>query len=182
HYKGGQRFQDYIGEIKQAAVATLTAKEKEQLKAVLEAKVVPPEVVYKPRPFVKKWTLDELAQLVEKSLVKRDFDRGKVLFGEAKCFSCHRFDNEGGALAPDLTQAAGRFNVRDLLDKILEPSKTISDQYASMVFTLKDGRVIVGRVVNLHGDNMSVQTDMLAPAKLTSVNVNNVESVVPSKI
>jgi mono/diheme cytochrome c family protein len=28
---------------------------------------------------------------------------GRKLFGEAQCFACHRFDNEGGALAPDLT-------------------------------------------------------------------------------
>ena len=67
--------------------------------------------------------------------------------------------------------------MRDLLDKILEPSKTISDQYASMIFTLKDGRVIVGRVVNLQGDNMSVQTDMLAPSKLTNVKANQIVTI-----
>jgi putative heme-binding domain-containing protein len=182
HYKGGQRFQQYIGEIRQAAVATLTAKEKEELKDVLAVKAAPPEVVAKPRPFVKKWTLNELAPLVEKGLTKRSFDRGRQLFAEAKCFGCHRFDNEGGALAPDLTLASGRFSVRDLLDKILDPSKAISDQYAQTVFTLKDGKVIVGRVVNLHGDNMHVQTDMLNPAKLTNVNVNSVESSVLSKV
>ena len=182
NYKGGQRFKNYIDEIKQAAVATLTAKEKQELKAVLEAKAPPPEAVYKPRPLVKQWKLDELAPMVEKGLAKRDFERGRLLFGEAKCFSCHRFDNEGGALAPDLTQAAGRFSVRDLLDKVLEPSKTISDQYASQVFTLKDGRVIVGRVVNMQGDRWSVQTDMLAPAKLTSISAQNVDTIVPSKV
>jgi hypothetical protein len=36
--------------------------------------------------------------------------------------------------------------------------------------------LIVGRVVNLQGDNLSVQTDMLSPSKLTGVNVSNVES------
>ncbi|HYT90531.1 MAG TPA: c-type cytochrome, partial [Gemmataceae bacterium] len=144
NYKGGQRFQQYLGEIKQTAVATLTAKEKVELKAVLEMKAVPPTTVYKPRPLVKQWTLDELTPLVEKGLTKRDFDRGRRLFAEAKCFGCHRFDNEGGALAPDLTVVSGRYSIRDLLDKILNPSKAISDQYAQTVFTLKDGRVLVG--------------------------------------
>ena len=65
----------------------------------------------------------------------RDFDRGRQLFGEAKCFACHRFDNEGGAHGPDLTGVAGRFSVRDLLESILEPSKAISDQYAAVVIT-----------------------------------------------
>jgi len=181
-YKGGQRFQQYVGELKRDAVANLTGKEKEELKAVLAAKTVAPEAAAKPRPLVKQWTLTELAPIVEQGLTKRDFERGRLMFGDAKCFACHRYDNEGGALAPDLTLASGRYSVRDLLDKILDPSKAVSDQYASTVFTLKDGRVIIGRMVNLHGDNMSVQTDMLSPAKLTSVNVNNVESFELSKV
>src|SRR5262249_35804037 len=158
NYKGGQRFQQYINEIRQGAVATLTDQEKEKLKSVLEMKAAPPDTVFKPRPLVKQWTLDELAPVVEKGLTKRDFDRGRSLFAEAKCFSCHRFDNEGGALAPDLTVVSGRYSVRDLLDKILNPSKAISDQYAQTVFTLKDGRVIQGRIVNIHGDRWAVQT------------------------
>ncbi len=175
-YKGGQRFQAYVTEMKTTAMNTLTAEEKGALKTVLEMKKAAPETVYKARPIVKQWTLAELAPVVEKGLVKRDFDRGRALFGEAKCFGCHRYDNEGGALGPDLTVVSGRYSPRDFLEKIILPSKAISDQYAASVFSLKDGRVIVGRVVNLQGDNMSVQTDMLSPAKLTGVNVNNVES------
>ncbi len=183
NYKGGQRFQQYIGEIKKAAMATLTAPDLADLvEEFLATAAVLPEAVSKPRPVVKNWKLDELAPVVEKGLVKRNFDQGRLLFGEAKCFSCHRFGNEGGARAPDLTAASGRLSVRDLLDKIIEPSKTISDQYASSVFTLKDGKVVVGRVVNLHDDNMSVMTDMLAPAKLTTVSAKNVETVVPSQV
>ena len=150
-YKGGQRFQQTVGELKRDAVATLNSKEKEELKAVLAAKKAAPAAVAKPRPLVKKWTLNELVPVVEQRLTKRDFDRGRLLFGEAKCFFCHRYQNEGGALAPDLTLASGRYSAADLLDKILDPSKAVSDQYASTVFTLKDGRVIIGRVVGLPG-------------------------------
>ena len=67
--------------------------------------------------------------IVEKGLTKRDFDKGRNLFGEAKCFVCHRFNNEGGGLGPDLTVVSGRFGPRDLLESIIEPSKVISDQY-----------------------------------------------------
>jgi len=176
NYKGGQRFQAYINEIKQNAVATLSDEEKASLQPILAVKKAAPEVAFKPRPIVKQWTVAELAPVVEKGLTGRDFDRGRLLFGEAKCFSCHRYDNEGGALGPDLTVVSGRYSPRDFLEKILTPSKAISDQYAATVFILKDGRTVIGRVVNLQGDNMSVQTDMLSPSALTSVNVNNVES------
>ena len=33
-----------------------------------------------PRPFVKKWTMDELVPVVEKGLTGRDFDKGRELF------------------------------------------------------------------------------------------------------
>jgi putative heme-binding domain-containing protein len=176
NYKGGQRFQQYLQEIRSDAVATLSAQEKEALEPVLAVRQAPAEAAARPRPLVKQWTLDELAPIVEKGLTGRNFDRGRQLFGEAKCFSCHRFGNEGGALAPDLTALSGRYSARDFLDKILNPSKSISDQYAATIFALDDGRVIVGRIVNLHGDNLSIQTDMLAPAKLTTVKVNRIES------
>jgi putative heme-binding domain-containing protein len=163
-------------------VAHLSAAEREELKGVLAARPAPSSTVYPPRPFVKQWTLDELAALVEKGLAERDFDRGRRLFGEAKCFGCHRFNNEGGALAPDLTVVSGRYSVRDLLDKIVNPNKAISDQYAQTLFTLKDGKVLTGRIVNMHGDSWSVQTDMLSPARLTNVKANNVESMELSKV
>ena len=104
-------------------------------------------------------------------------------FGAAKCFACHRFDSEGGTwAAPDSTMVSARYNIRDVLESIIEPSKVISDQYAATTFTLKDGKVVIGRVVNMQGGNMSVMTDMLNPSKLTGVNVNNVESMLPSAI
>src|SRR5258708_29162194 len=92
--------------------ATLPDKEREELKPILDAKpLAPTPIVGKPRPFVKKYTLDDLVPVVEKGLTKRDFDRGRRLFGEAQCFVCHRFDNEGGAQAPDLTMLSGRYSV-----------------------------------------------------------------------
>ena len=65
NYKGGQRFQQYVTEMRQSAVATLTTEEKEALKTVLAAKKAAPEFVAKPRPLVRQWTLDELAPIVD---------------------------------------------------------------------------------------------------------------------
>jgi putative heme-binding domain-containing protein len=181
-YKGGQRFQAYVNEMKKVAVANLSSEERAELKPVLEAKLSASVAVARARPFVKKWSLDELVPVVENGLSGRDYDRGRRLFGEANCFSCHRFNNEGGGQAPDLTLASGRFSVRDLLDKVLDPSKVISDQYAAKVFVLKSGRVVTGRIVNYHGDTMQVMTDMLAPSSLVNVKEKDVESIETSKV
>jgi putative heme-binding domain-containing protein len=182
-FKGGASIEGYMANIRKDAMATLTDAEKVALKPLLDIR--PKDVVVtpvKPRPFVKQWTVDELVPIVEKGLKKRDFARGRQLFGEAKCYACHRFNNEGGAQGPDLTGAAGRFNVHDLLESIVEPSKVISDQYASLVITMTNGKVITGRIINIHGDNWTVNTDMLNPTATVNVNAKQVDTMVTSKV
>ncbi len=184
-YKGGASFQGFLRLIKADAVATLTPEEKATLKPILEARPATNTVaVAPPRPFVKKWTLDELTPVVEKGLKAggRDFDRGRKLFGAANCFACHRYDNEGGSAGPDLSGVAGRFSVRDLLESIIDPSKEVSDQYAAVEITTLDGRKVVGRIVNLHDNNLSVNTNMLDPNGLVNVNRNNIDAIKPSKV
>jgi putative heme-binding domain-containing protein len=182
-YKGGLTFRGTLGRMKQDAVAALTAREKEDLKAVLDEKPAAEPAASKPRPFVRAWKLDELAPRVEAGLkTRRDFDRGRRLFGEARCFGCHRFDNEGGSQAPDLTVVSGRYGVRDILEKVLDPDRAISDQYAATVFNLTDGRVVTGRIVNYFGDTLSVMTNMLDPNSLVSVSARDVESQEKSKV
>jgi putative heme-binding domain-containing protein len=180
-YKGGASLQGFLRLIKDDAVATLSETEKKELKSILDMKPTGIDFTAK-RPFVKKWTLAELEPIVEKGLTKRNFDRGRTLFGEAKCFACHRFANEGGANGPDLTGAAGRFSVRDLLESIVEPSKVISDQYAAVIIETKGGKTVVGRIVNLHNDTLTINTDMLNPNGNVNVDRKQIESMETSKV
>ncbi len=183
NFKGGASLQGFLKLMKGDAEQTLTKLEKRELKPVLEAKAAAPApIVGKARPFVKKWKLEELAPIVEKGLTGRNFDRGRRLFGEAQCFACHRFDNEGGAMGPDLTIASGRFSIRDLLESIVDPSKEISDQYAAMVFVQDNGKMVTGRIINYSNDKMTVMTNMLDPNGLVDVDSRKVESIEKSKI
>lgn len=182
-FKGGSSFTKFMANIKRDAVATLSAEEKTALQPILDARPEEAAVaIAKPRPFVKKWTLDELALLVTTEMKNRDFDRGRSLFGAASCFACHRFGNEGGANGPDLTGLAGRFSARDLLESTIDPSKVVSDQYQATTFVLDNGKTVTGRIVNMSNDNWSVNTDMLNPGGAVNVNRKQVESIIPSKI
>lgn len=183
-YRGGHSFHGFMRNIRADALKTFSPEESSALKELVANAPTPaaPKFDTKPRPFVKKWTVDELVPIVEKGLVGRNFDKGRDLFGAAKCFACHRFNNEGGGTGPDLTIVSGRFGVRDLLESIVEPSKVVSDQYQAIVVVTTDGRQIVGRIVNLAGDNVTINTDMLDPNKLVGVNRNLIESIGPSKI
>ncbi|MGL6076670.1 MAG: c-type cytochrome [Fimbriiglobus sp.] len=184
-YKGGNSFQGFLRLIKDDAVKLLSEAEIAALKPILEAKPASNSVVTAPpRAFVKKWTLDDLTPVVEKGLAagKRDFDKGRKLFAAANCFACHRYDNEGGSNGPDLSGVAGRFGTRDLLESIIDPSKEVSDQYGAVQVVTLDGKVITGRIVNLNGDDIKINTDMLNPNGQVSVNRNNIDEMKPSKL
>ncbi|HUR54150.1 MAG TPA: c-type cytochrome, partial [Gemmataceae bacterium] len=144
-------------------------------------KTPPPDET--PRPFVKAWRLDDLTPALEKGLAGgRDFDRGRKLFAAGKCFSCHRYDNEGGSNGPDLSGVAGRFSPRDLLESIIDPSKEVSDQYGAVEIRTLSGRLVVGRIVNLNNNEIQVNTNMLDPGTNAKVDRNDVESMKPSKL
>ena len=183
-FKGGNSLRGFMANIRRDAIANLSESEKDELKPILEARptVASSTATVVDRPFVKEWTLDELAPALETGLKDRDFDRGRVLFAAAKCFACHRFNDEGGGLGPDLSGVAGRFSSRDLLESILVPSKTISDQYESVAVATTDGRVVTGRIVNLNGDNLMISTDMLDPNKMVNVPRSQIEEIKRSPI
>lgn len=181
-YKGGMSFVLFVDNIKKDAIATLTATEKDQLKALLEAVPIASLPSAPTRPFVKEWKLDELTQLANDKLTGRNFENGRKMFAAGNCFGCHRFGNEGGAMGPDLTGIAGRFSRRDLLESIVDPNKVISDQYQAVRILTTDGRVVTGRVVNLAGDNIKINTNMLDPASVIDVDHRLVEEIQPSPI
>jgi putative heme-binding domain-containing protein len=186
-FKGGASFRGFLNLMLEDAIASLNDKEKSELlkftmTSLMNSASANPAVTKPARPTVKQWKLDELAPIVEKGLAHRDFDRGRKLFGEANCFSCHRFDNEGGSQAPDLTVLAGRYSARDVLEKVIDPNKAISDQYGAFIFRTSDGKTVTGRIVNYSGDNMIVMPNMLDPNGLVNVDANKVDSIEKSKV
>lgn len=182
-YRGGASFTLFVEHIKEDAVALLNQEEKRALKEILEAKPATdaPQPA-PPRRFVKEWKMEELVPLLDRKLTGRDFDHGRQMFGAAQCFACHRFDSQGGAVGPDLTSLSGRFSPRDLLESVVEPSKVVSDQYAAVSIFTTDGKVVVGRIVNLANDSLRVSTNMLDPGNLTEVDRKAVEEIIPSKV
>ncbi len=181
-YRGGASFGLFVLDIKNGAVANLTAEEKKTLKPLIDVKpdATNTATQFPPRKLVKEWKLAELEPLVKEGLTGRDFQKGRKLFGEAKCFACHRFDNQGGAIGPDLTALSGRFNVHDLMESIIEPSKVISDQYAGVVIATTDGEVVTGRIVNLKEGKLMINTNMLDPNAQTTVNRDQIAEMKPS--
>lgn len=168
--RGGMSFGGFIENIKQSALERVPEEAQAQLADVLEAPAESePTPEQTQRPVVQEWKVEDLAEAVAETDRDFDFQRGKEMFAAAQCYKCHRIGVRGGILGPDLTGAGGRFNPHDLLVSILDPSKEISDQYGATQFLTDDGRVVVGRVVNMSGDTLRVMTNMLDPSSLAGV-------------
>jgi putative heme-binding domain-containing protein len=106
----------------------------------------------------------------------RNFERGRAMYAVAQCAACHRLGTTGGSSGPDLTGVGGRMGPRDLLEAIIEPSKVVSDQYEATIFTLKGGNVIMGRIVNLSGDTLRINTNVFDPGSSVGVKQSDIVS------
>jgi putative heme-binding domain-containing protein len=117
----------------------------------------------------RDWTLDEALKVVQGGLKDRNFEQGKLMYQASVCSSCHTMRGEGGQIGPDLTQLGTRFTEKDMLEAIIEPSKTISDQYAATIFYLKDGKSVVGRLINEDNEKYSISQNPFAPQNLRDI-------------
>ena len=70
----------------------------------------------------------------------------KIFFNAEKtgCLKCHRLDDEGGALGPDLTGVGRRFSKIHLIESILEPSRAVAPAFRNLSVRLKDGQELTG--------------------------------------
>jgi putative heme-binding domain-containing protein len=79
--------------------------------------------------------------------LKGNTERGRELFFKAaglQCVNCHRVGGTGSTLGPDLSQIGKKYTRAQLLESILEPSKTIEPKYTAYLVETTDGKVITG--------------------------------------
>ena len=80
-------------------------------------------------------------------------ERGREWFESLTCASCHGIAGKGGRHAPRLVGLAGRYSRAEIIDAILEPSKTIAQGYQQVDATTTDGRTIHGRLQSRENDD-----------------------------
>jgi len=185
-FLGGRSFGGYVKSIRDLAVKNLPAEAKTELAELLAKEPVKldPYAGLKARDHVKNWTIEELLPIADQELDPkvRDLANGKQMFGIGSCYKCHRMAGQGGIAGPDLTAAGNRFGTRDLIETLVNPSKSISDQYEATIFAMEDGRTIVGRVVNLARQEYWVQPDMINPNGMERIKVAEIEAMKPSPV
>ena len=94
--------------------------------------------------------ITRLARLVEKKTGSPY--AGKKLFNTS-CAACHKLFEQGGEIGPDLSTYQ-RDDIDTMLLNIVNPSAEIREGYENFLLTTKDGRTVVGFLVEQ--DNRTV--------------------------
>ena len=181
-WAGGNSFQKFLVNIESESLAGLGDNEKLALETLGIRKPYVPPPLPKPKGPGRKWSVAEVLAATESGLAAgtRNFERGRRAFAAARCVVCHRFSGDGGATGPDLTQAGGRFQLRDLVEAIVEPSRVVSDQYRASIVHTADGKVVNGRIVAEDEASLTVVTDPEDATKFVRLARADVEEITPS--
>jgi len=181
-WAGGNSYRKFLANIRAESLAGLSDEERRAIEAASDRKPLAVAALPKPEGPGRKWSVAEVIAAAEGGLGagSRDFEKGRRAFAAARCVVCHRFGTDGGATGPDLTQAAGRFQVKDLVEAIVEPSRVVSDQYRASVVQTAAGKVLTGRIVAEDTDGVTVVTDPEDASKLVRVPRAEIEEIAPS--
>ncbi|HXG12755.1 MAG TPA: c-type cytochrome, partial [Gemmataceae bacterium] len=137
-------------------------------------------------PFVpEEKRVRRLGSAIQPALIlarKGDAARGRDLFfnhATLQCRNCHRIHGVGnGTLGPDLSDIGKKYDRAQLLESILEPSKTIDPKYVAYVVATKSGRNLTGLLVS-KTDTEVILRD--AQDKEHRIPLKEVDQMVPQK-
>nr|WKN37223.1 HEAT repeat domain-containing protein [Tunicatimonas sp. TK19036] len=98
---------------------------------------------------------------------------GVMVFNQ-NCKTCHRVNNDGGMIGPQLT-GIGNWGAESLATKILDPNRNISEAFRTYTIKTKDGKVMTGLFrreegaamvfANMTGEEFSVPKNNIAEQK-----------------
>ena len=78
--------------------------------------------------------------------LKPDPVKGKLVF-KTVCSTCHRLEDVGTEVGPDLRAALGNKTPEKLLVDILDPSREVDPRYVNYIVSTKAGRILTGIIV-----------------------------------
>lgn len=99
-----------------------------------------------------------------------------VFLNQGACLQCHKIGKDGGIQGPPLTKLGERMPPDKILESLVNPGAEIAEGYGSSVITLKDGSVLMGRIV----DEKESQFGLVGiDGKTVTVDRANIESLAP---
>lgn len=182
-YIGGGHLQIYIQMMRKETTAGLNSALKTALADVLLVKLpsTVPTGSPTPRPFIRNWTQQDLLGDLDRVGRGRSFESGRKAFVSTFCAHCHRFNNIGGVLGPDLSSAARSYARPTLLREILDPSAQVSDQFQLDSVLTTGGKQFHGRIMERDEDGITIATNPLNPTAISRIPIAEIDEITQSK-
>jgi len=114
--------------------------------------------------------------------LKGDAARGEKIFfaeGGAQCSQCHRLHGQGRDYGPDLGRIGQKYTRAQLLDNILDPSKTIDPSFATYQVEAKNDLSYSGFVIRKTDVEVVLKDPNLNEVR---VRLDDVKTMQPSKL
>ena len=126
------------------------------------------------RRFVKKWQHHWFGKAPDR-LGKRNLERGRMVFEQATCNSCHNLGPGEKKLGPDLTEITKRFKGAKLLQQIVKPSAEINKDFKTQLILGDDGKLRTGLVIKETDDKIHFIPNLLKPDKVEVMAKSSIE-------
>ncbi len=188
-YRGGRGLPEFLKQIREDALAAVPNPKTRARFAALANENRQPKLTYAEltagRKFVKEWKLGDLSGSLGFDRNSRDMASGRKVYSAAGCVLCHQLGTEGRVFGPDLTNVAGRFSRRDILESIVAPSKIVSEKYRSVMIETLDGESHTGQVV-MEGDyrksDLKLVTNPFEPDQVLTIPKIEIASTKESEV
>ena len=174
-WSGGASYQGFLRNMDREAWENATEQEKLAIVAFGARKPVLPPELPKPAGPGQDWTLESVLAAAGPELKERNFEHGKQMFAATRCILCHRYDGEGGATGPELTQLAGRFSLKDMAEAVVDPNKVVPDLFRASVVTTKAGQVYTGRIASESAESITIITNPEDATKFITIPIGEIE-------
>lgn len=126
---------------------------------------------------------EEPGKLIQEARRDGNVVRGAILFhqGNINCAKCHRPTTGGDPIAPDLSRMDSQVTDEQIVESILQPSKTIRKGYETVKVLTIGGRVIAGVVVADDAGEI-VLRELANVDRLVTVNREDVDEIQPGTV
>jgi putative membrane-bound dehydrogenase-like protein len=111
--------------------------------------------------------------------MKGNAARGKAVFKKT-CAVCHRLENEGVEVGPDLLSALRNKSREALLIDILDPSREVDPRYINYVVSTKAGRVFTGMIAAETASSVTLRRAEKAEDTLLRSQIDEIQATAKS--
>ena len=125
--------------------------------------------------------MDDFVSVLEPLGNNRSLERGKALFTVASCVACHQVGKVGGVIGPELGEVSKRLSPSEMLAEILDPWKTINEQYQTSIVSMNDGRLFDGIIIKRDANMIELVENRQANVPPTKISLDQIVEIKTSE-